>query len=134
MEKLKTTVKKLKLENEARDSDVVSAKEAIEAALVSRNMELASAVERATLAEKKLEEFNRKLKLKARSEDDDNFELNRKLENITDEKEELELTLQKKEKKFAEEKKKLSVRELRWQRNKPKRRWKSITAKAMGRL
>ena len=69
----------------------MSAKEAIEAALVSRNMELASAVERATLAEKKLEEFNRKLKLKARSEDDDNFELNRKLENITDEKEELEL-------------------------------------------
>ena len=110
MEKLKTTVKKLKLENEARDSDVVSAKEAIEAALVSRNMELASAVERATLAEKKLEEFNRKLKLKARSEDDDNFELNRKLENITDEKEELELTLQKKEKKFAEEKKKLASR------------------------
>ena len=110
LEKLKTTVKKLKLENEAQNSDVVSAKEAIEAALVSRNMELASAVERATLAEKKLEEFNRKMKLKARSEDDDNFELNRKLENITDEKEELELTLQKKEKKFAEEKKKLASR------------------------
>ena len=110
VEKLKTTVKKLKLENDAQNSDVLSAKEAIEAALVSRNLELASAVERATLAEKKLEEFNRKLKMKARSEDDDNFELNRKLENITDEKEELELTLQKKEKKFAEEKKKLVLR------------------------
>jgi centromeric protein E len=110
VEKLKTTVKKLKLENDAQNSDVLSAKEAIEAALVSRNLELASAVERATLAEKKLEEFNRKLKMKARSEDDDNFELNRKLENITDEKEELELMLQKKEKKFAEEKKKLVLR------------------------
>lgn len=110
VEKLKTTVKKLKLENDAQNLDVLSAKEAIEAALVSRNLELASAVERATLAEKKLEEFNRKLKMKARSEDDDNFELNRKLENITDEKEELELTLQKKEKKFAEEKKKLVLR------------------------
>jgi centromeric protein E len=109
LEKLRTNVKKLKLENEAQNSDVVSAKEAIEAALVSRNLELASAVERATLAERKLEEFNRKLKLKVRSEDEDNFELNRKLENITDEKEELELTLQKKEKKFAEEKKKFAL-------------------------
>ena len=109
LEKLRTNVKKLKLENEAQNSDVVSAKEAIEAALVSRNLELASAVERATLAERKFEEFNRKLKLKVRSEDEDNFELNRKLENITDEKEELELTLQKKEKKFAEEKKKFAL-------------------------
>ena len=109
LEKLRTNVKKLKLENEAQNSDVVSAKEAIEAALVSRTLELASAVERATLAERKLEEFNRKLKLKVRSEDEDNFELNRKLENITDEKEELELTLQKKEKKFAEEKKKFAL-------------------------
>ncbi|CAL6350934.1 unnamed protein product [Bathycoccus prasinos] len=109
LEKLRTNVKKLKLENEAQNSDVVGAKEAIEAALVSRNLELASAVERATLAERKLEEFNRKLKLKVRSEDEDNFELNRKLENITDEKEELELTLQKKEKKFAEEKKKFAL-------------------------
>jgi len=107
IEKMKMDAKKVKLESLAQNSDVLNAKEAIEAALVSRNLELASAVERALVAEKKLEECNRKLKLKSRSEDDDNFELNRKLENVTEEKEELEQALKKKEKKFQQEKKQL---------------------------